>query len=180
MNYTYAETPIGRVLIAGNDEAIHRIHIVATEPAPEWRASREGIVGEACRQLDEYFRGTRKEFDLPLALQGTPFQKAVWHRLTEIPYGETISYAELAQRVGNPKACRAVGTANGANPLPIVIPCHRVIATGGGLGGYAGGLPMKRQLLDLELGGSGNLVGTAPLHRTPRLPQNAQQLLNLG
>ncbi len=102
------------------------------------------------RQLREYFASRRREFELPLAPQGTVFQKAVWRALREIPYGATISYGELARRVGNPKASRAVGSANGANPLPIVIPCHRVIAGKGSLGGLGGGLPTKQALLGLE------------------------------
>src|ERR1700688_3149557 len=102
------------------------------------------------RQLREYFAGKRTEFSLPLAPEGTAFQRSVWRQLQAIPYGETISYGELARRVGNPKASRAVGSANGANPLPIVIPCHRVIAGDGTLGGFGGGLPTKQTLLALE------------------------------
>ena len=107
-------------------------------------------MGETIRQLCEYFAVKRTDFDLPLAPEGTTFQRAVWRQLQEIPYGETISYGELARRVGNPKASRAVGSANGANPLPIVIPCHRVIAGDGTLGGFGGGLPTKQTLLALE------------------------------
>jgi methylated-DNA-[protein]-cysteine S-methyltransferase len=103
------------------------------------------------RQLREYFAGKRAAFDLPLAPEGTAFQRSVWRQLQEIPYGETISYGELARRVGNPKASRAVGSANGANPVPIVIPCHRVIAGDGTLGGFGGGLLTKQTLLTLEL-----------------------------
>jgi len=102
------------------------------------------------RQLREYFAGRRRDFDVRLAPEGTVFQKAVWSALQEIPYGATISYGELARRVGNAKASRAVGSANGANPLPIVIPCHRVIAGDGSLGGFGGGLPSKQALLALE------------------------------
>jgi methylated-DNA-[protein]-cysteine S-methyltransferase len=105
---------------------------------------------EAVRQLDEYFAGTRRRFDLPLAPAGTPFQQRVWQGLTEIPYGETISYAELARRIGRPAAVRAVGAANGRNPLAIVVPCHRVIGSDGRLVGYGGGLPVKAALLELE------------------------------
>lgn len=100
--------------------------------------------------MHDYFAGRRTEFDLPLAPEGTPFQRAVWRQLQDIPYGETISYGELARRVGNPKASRAVGSANGANQIPIVIPCHRVIAAGGKLGGFGGGLRVKQALLELE------------------------------
>ena len=101
-------------------------------------------------KLREYFAGHRKQFDLPLAPQGTAFQKSVWRQLQQIPYGITISYGQLAKRVGNPNAARAVGSANGRNPLPIVIPCHRVIAGGGKLGGFSGGLNVKQILLQIE------------------------------
>ncbi len=109
-----------------------------------------GPLAESVRQLREYFAGRRKDFDLPLAPEGTDFQRKVWRKLQEIPYGETISYGELAKRVGNPKASRAVGSANGKNRIPIVIPCHRVIAGDGGLGGFGGGLTTKEKLLALE------------------------------
>jgi methylated-DNA-[protein]-cysteine S-methyltransferase len=154
VNYHYLDTPIGTVLIAGDAEAILRIAFPKkgkpVRPEPEWEHSAKGPIGEAIRQLRDYFAGRRIEFDLPLAPEGTPFQRAVWRQLQDIPYGETISYGELARRVGNPKASRAVGSANGANPIPIVIPCHRVIAAGGKLGGFGGGLPVKQALLDLE------------------------------
>ena len=154
MNYAYLETPIGALLIAGDDAAVHRISFPqrsrAAKPEPDWQESQRGPVGEAMRQLREYFAGKRAAFDLPLAPEGTAFQRSVWRQLQQIPYGETISYGELARRVGNPKASRAVGSANGANPLPIVIPCHRVIAGDGTLGGFGGGLPTKQTLLALE------------------------------
>ena len=107
-------------------------------------------MADARRQLGEYFEGKRRSFDLSLAPRGTAFQHAVWKQLRAIPYGETISYGTLARRVGNPRAARAVGHANGRNPIAIVIPCHRVIGADGGLVGYAGGLPMKRWLLEHE------------------------------
>lgn len=155
MNYAYLDTPIGTLLITGEDVAVHRITFPqsgrAAKPEPEWQESPRGPVGEAMRQLREYFAGKRAEFDLPFALAGTAFQRSVWRQLQQIPYGETISYGELARRVGNPKASRAVGSANGANPLPILIPCHRVIASDGTLGGFGGGLPTKQTLLALEL-----------------------------
>src|SRR5579872_1493286 len=155
VNYAYLETPIGTLLIAGDDAALRCITFPqqgrAAKPQPEWQESQRGPVGEAMRQLREYFAGERAEFDLPLAPEGTAFQRSVWRQLQEIPYGETISYGELARRVGNPKASRAVGSANGANPLPIVIPCHRVIAGDGTLGGFGGGLQTKETLLALEL-----------------------------
>lgn len=154
MNYAYLDTPIGTLLIAGDADAIHRISFPKrgkpVRPEAGWQASPRGPVAEAMRQLREYFAGRRSAFDLPLAPEGTAFQRAVWRGLQEIPYGTTISYGELARRVGNPKASRAVGSANGANPLPIVIPCHRVIAGDGTLGGFGGGLSTKESLLALE------------------------------
>lgn len=102
------------------------------------------------RELEEYFAGTRRKFTVPFVLRGTPFQRRVWEELCRIPYGKTISYAELARRIGNPKAVRAVGLANGANPIAIIVPCHRVIGANGTLTGYGGGLNTKRFLLDLE------------------------------
>ena len=154
MNYAYCETPIGTLLIAGDSEAIRHIrfpkHGKPVAPEPGWRESAVGPVAEAIRQLREYFKGSRREFDLPLALEGTAFQKKVWRGLQQIPYGKTWSYGELAKRVSNPTASRAVGAANGANRLPIVIPCHRVIGADGTLTGFGGGLPIKKALLDLE------------------------------
>jgi methylated-DNA-[protein]-cysteine S-methyltransferase len=154
MNYCYLESPIGKLLIAGDHEAILQINFAKNgkpaKPEGEWQESQRGPVAQAVRQLREYFAGARTEFDLPLAPHGTEFQRSVWRRLQEIPYGETISYGELARRVGNPKASRAVGAANGQNPIPIVIPCHRVIGANGKLTGFGGGLPTKQALLALE------------------------------
>ncbi|HEY1734319.1 MAG TPA: methylated-DNA--[protein]-cysteine S-methyltransferase [Acidimicrobiales bacterium] len=147
------ESPFGPLVIVGDDESITHLFLPNTglasaggSPGPVPKA-----VGQATTQLDEYFAGTRTAFDLPLRFTtGTAFQQTVWRALAEIPYGETISYAELAAWVGRPSAFRAVGQANGANPLAIVYPCHRVIASGGGLGGYGGGLDLKQKLLALE------------------------------
>ena len=154
MRYGYLDTPIGRLLIVGDDDAVRRIEFPRNgnpgRPEADWQESVRGAVGETIRQLREYFAGRRSEFDLPLAPEGTEFQRTVWNRLREIPYGETISYGELAKRVGNPKASRAVGAANGQNPIPIVIPCHRVIGSNGKLTGFGGGLPVKEALLALE------------------------------
>lgn len=154
MKYCYFESPVGPLLIAGDEDAVQEIRFAksgkASRPNAGWIESRSSSVAEAIRQLKEYFAGKRIDFDLPLAPEGTEFQKSVWKRLREIPYGKTISYSELAKRVGNPKASRAVGSANGKNPIPIVIPCHRVIAADGTLGGFGGGLPVKRALLSLE------------------------------
>jgi methylated-DNA-[protein]-cysteine S-methyltransferase len=120
-------------------------------------ATDPGALGPVRRQLEEYFRGERRVFDLPLDLRGTPFQLRVWAELLRIPYGVTISYGELARRLGNPNLTRAVGAANGANPISIVVPCHRVIGADGSLVGYGGGLPAKRGLLALERPESGRL-----------------------
>lgn len=151
--YTRMESPLGPLLVAGDDEGLRRIEFVnGRKPAqedPRWRADAEPL-GETIRQLSAYFAGELETFDLLLAPAGTPFQLAVWDRLLEIPYGETVSYGELARRVGNPKASRAVGLANGSNPIPIVIPCHRVIGSDGKLTGYGGGLPIKEKLLAME------------------------------
>jgi methylated-DNA-[protein]-cysteine S-methyltransferase len=108
------------------------------------------ILAQAVRELSEYFSGKRKTFDLPLDVEGTSFQKSVWNELSKIPYGKTYSYQDVAMRIRNAKACRAVGTANGRNPLSIIVPCHRVIAADGTLGGYGGGLDIKMKLLELE------------------------------
>jgi methylated-DNA-[protein]-cysteine S-methyltransferase len=154
MNYCYVESPIGKLLIAGDQESVRQINFAKngkpSKPEPDWQESSRGPVAQAARQLREYFAGSRTDFDLPLSPQGTEFQRQVWRRLQEIPYGETISYGELARRIGNPKASRAVGAANGQNPIPIVIPCHRVIGANGKLTGFGGGLPTKEALLALE------------------------------
>jgi O-6-methylguanine DNA methyltransferase len=117
-----------------------------------WDRDSNPVLIQAVGQLEEYFTARRREFQLPLDPRGTPFQRKVWNALLDIPYGETRTYAELARSIGEPKAFRAVGAANGANPISIVIPCHRVISSGGGLGGYSGGVPLKRRLLALESG----------------------------
>ena len=154
MHYAYLDSPAGPILVAGEPDSLRCISFakngVVTQPDPGWTGSLQGAVGEAMRQLREYFAGLRKQFDLPLAPEGTAFQKSVWRQLQQIPYGITISYGQLAKRVGNPNAARAVGSANGRNPLPIVIPCHRVIAGGGKLGGFSGGLNVKQILLQIE------------------------------
>jgi methylated-DNA-[protein]-cysteine S-methyltransferase len=151
------ESPLGPLLLAADDTGLRSIDFVngrppgkrSAYPDPSSRAN-PALLREAIRQLAAYFAGELEIFDLPLAPEGTPFQLAVWRRLSDIPYGETISYGELARRLGNPKASRAVGLANGANPIPIVIPCHRVIGSNGKLTGYGGGLPIKEKLLALE------------------------------
>ena len=146
-------TPIGRLLLAGDEAGLRGISFQSgNRPAAvesEWERSEEPF-REAIAQLDAYFAGLLRRFDLALAPRGTAFQRDVWSALTRIPYGETVSYSELARRIGRPAATRAVGAANGRNPLPIVIPCHRVIGADGSLTGFGGGLPIKRRLLELE------------------------------
>jgi methylated-DNA-[protein]-cysteine S-methyltransferase len=149
-------SPIGELVLEGDDDALTRVVLPASSRASAHAAAKHDpaaaprALADAARQLAEYFAGERTTFELSLRTAGTPFQREVWAALAEIPYGETISYAELAASVARPSAFRAVGSANGANPLAIVVPCHRVITTGGGLGGYAGGLDAKRTLLALE------------------------------
>lgn len=158
LHAAYVESPVGRLLIAVDDDGtVRTISLHGDAAALNAGHLETGPVvwdhplTEPLRaELNEYFRGERQEFDLPLSPAGTAFQLAVWKELVSIPYGETISYLDLAIRIGNRKAVRAVGGANGANPIPILIPCHRVIGAGGSLVGYGGGLPMKEALLALE------------------------------
>jgi methylated-DNA-[protein]-cysteine S-methyltransferase len=148
--YDTLDSPIGELLLAGDGDALTAVHMGGT-PAPGWRRDRSAL-REASDQLQAYFAGDLREFDLALAPRGTPFQRQVWSALREIPYGSTISYAQLAAAVGRPHAARAVGAANGRNPIAVVVPCHRVIGASGALTGYGGGLARKRLLLDLEAG----------------------------
>ena len=147
------DSPIGRLLLAGDGTGLMHVGFQSgprpLRPGAQWAADPAPFRA-ASTQLAEYFAGERRSFDLPLAPRGTAFQRHVWHALTLIPYGHTISYGELARRIGNPSASRAVGLANGANPLPIIVPCHRVIGADGSLTGFGGGLPIKRKLLALE------------------------------
>ena len=153
MVYTQIESPLGPLLLAADDAGLRQILFVngrhPARPESSWKEDRVPL-NDGIRQLHAYFGGELEKFDLPLAPEGTPFQLGVWRSLCDIPYGETISYGELAGRIGNPKASRAVGLANGSNPIPIVIPCHRVIGSNGKLTGYGGGLPIKEKLLALE------------------------------
>lgn len=142
------DSPIGPLVVAGQEGVITHIRFHG-ERDPEWVEDHDPF-REAERQLLAYFAGQRTTFSLSLRPEGTPFQQLVWGALQEIPYGETLSYGELAQRIGKPAAVRAVGAANGANPLPIVIPCHRVIGSNGKLTGFGGGLETKERLLRLE------------------------------
>ena len=159
--YRYHPSPIGELLIAGNQEGLHLIGFPEGKgkvlPSDEWvKDSR--CLPEVEAQLQEYFAGERKEFDLKLCPHGTEFQLQVLNALLQIPYGSTCSYVEIAQKIGRPKAVRAVGSANGRNPIPIIIPCHRVIGADGSLTGFGGGLPTKQFLLALEGKGQQSLA----------------------
>jgi methylated-DNA-[protein]-cysteine S-methyltransferase len=152
--YTYIDTPVGKLMLAGCDD--HGLRYIAFQcgkdamaPKPEWKQSAAPFRAVE-RQLREYFQGKRTAFEIRLHPKGTPFQKAVWKALLDIPYGQTRSYGDIAKAVGRPNAVRAVGLANGRNPLPIIVPCHRVIGANGKLVGYGGGLPVKQALLDRE------------------------------
>lgn len=153
MYYHIMQSPIGDLLLAGDEDALHFVHFQngpsPTQPARDWQRS-DTPFREAMRQLRAYFNGKLQQFDLPLAPEGTEFQMRVWRALRSIPYGETWSYGELARRIRKPTASRAVGAANGRNPIPVIIPCHRVIGANGALTGFGGGLPIKRKLLALE------------------------------
>jgi methylated-DNA-[protein]-cysteine S-methyltransferase len=155
MRYRTIESPIGPLFLAGDDGGLRRLLFAAgrrgVRPEPEWEPDRSTLK-EPVRQLAAYFAGKLRAFDVPLAPEGTPFQQQVWRALCDIPYGETTSYGELAQRIGNARAVRAVGLANGSNPIAIIIPCHRVIGSNGALTGYGGGLPIKKALLEHERG----------------------------
>jgi methylated-DNA-[protein]-cysteine S-methyltransferase len=153
--YTWEESPVGRLLVAGDTAGLRYVLFEAgrskVKPRPGWREDGTPLA-EVIRQLRAYFRGVLRQFDLPLAPEGTPFQRRVWRELLSVPYGETATYGDLAKRLGRPSASRAVGLANGANPISIVIPCHRVIGSNGKLTGYGGGLRTKEWLLGLEQG----------------------------
>jgi methylated-DNA-[protein]-cysteine S-methyltransferase len=159
MLYTIMTSPVGELLLVGDETALRGLHFRdgAYPLAGEYRSAREPF---ACarNQLEQYFAGERRDFELTLALHGPAFHKRVWEALLTIPYGATRSYGQIAAQVGDPGAARAVGYANGRNPIAIVVPCHRVIGADGRLTGYGGGLARKRRLLDLE---SGRLALTA-------------------
>ena len=146
---TTIDSPVGPLLLTSNGSAVTRL-LFDVPPDPTWSTDPDPVLEEAVRQLEEYFAGERRDFDLPLEPAGTPFQLTVWAALRDIPYAATINYGQLAGRVGNPNASRAVGLANGRNPISIVVPCHRVIGANGSLTGYGGGLDRKRILLELE------------------------------
>ncbi|MEA2440367.1 MAG: methylated-DNA-[protein]-cysteine S-methyltransferase [Thermoleophilaceae bacterium] len=143
---TQFSSTVGPLTLEGDDRTLTRIGF--GEPAaPQGDAA---AVASAATQLEQYFAGERTDFDVDLELDGTPFERRVWEEVRAIPYGETATYAEIARRVGRPSACRAVGRANGRNPVAVIVPCHRVVGSDGSLTGYAGGIEMKRALLDLE------------------------------
>jgi methylated-DNA-[protein]-cysteine S-methyltransferase len=154
---TVYKSPLGKLVLESDGKSLTRLRLPG-EPKPPRDDAGADIqfvrdpkpFTAIIAQLDEYFAGTRRKFDLPLAPRGTPFQLKVWRELRKIPYGKTITYAVLAHRAGNDAACRAVGAANGRNPLPIVVPCHRVIGSDGSLTGFGGGIAAKRRLLELE------------------------------
>lgn len=154
MYFCYMPSPVGRLTLAGDEAGLKRIDFESGEAPAGWQEDERSL-REARHQLEDYFAGTRRSFDVPLLPAGTPFQQAVWQALLAIPYGETTSYGEIARRIGRPRAVRAVGAANGANPIPVIIPCHRVIGANGSLTGYGGGLPIKQRLLALERGEAG-------------------------
>ncbi|WP_447965097.1 methylated-DNA--[protein]-cysteine S-methyltransferase [Nitrospira sp. Ecomares 2.1] len=153
VSYWISPSPVGRLLLVGSPDGLHALqfqdgaHPLDIQPA--WTKSREPFHA-ALEQLKEYFDGSRTQFQIALNLQGTCFQRHVWKALQGIPYGRTVSYGEIARQVGSPKASRAVGAANGQNPVSIIVPCHRVIGSSGKLVGYGGGLPIKTALLALE------------------------------
>jgi methylated-DNA-[protein]-cysteine S-methyltransferase len=146
-------TPLGDLLLLGDEQALTSLHLPGLHRVPAGSIESPEPFTTAIAQLDEYFAGERRAFDLPLAPRGGAFDRAVWEQLTAIPYGQTASYGEIARRVGHPDSSRAVGAANGRNPLAIVVPCHRVVGSDGSLTGFAGGLDQKRALLSLEAGG---------------------------
>jgi methylated-DNA-[protein]-cysteine S-methyltransferase len=163
--YTSLDSPIGELLLLGDGHALHGLYMQeGRRPvtiAPQWQRSAAPFTGVRA-QLRAYFAGERLTFDTPLALDGTQFECRVWRALQEIPYGETVSYGEIATRIGQPSAARAVGLANGRNPIAVIVPCHRVIGANGTLTGYGGGLQRKRLLLELERG-QGSLASRSAL-----------------
>ena len=155
--YAYFDSPIQPLLLTSDGTALTGLFMVEHKHGPEigadWTENPDAApFAETKRQLTEYFAGTRRDFDLPLLPQGTEFQRKVWQELRTIPYGGTLSYGELARQIGSPGASRAVGLANGRNPISIIVPCHRVVGANGKLTGYGGGLPRKAALLELETG----------------------------
>lgn len=157
MLYTTIDSPLGEILIGGEEDGLSLVHFQhgrrPKRVGADWTRADEAL-REPRRQLEAYFAGELEQFDLPLRPRGTPFQQTVWQELARIPYGETTTYGELAAKIGRPTASRAVGAANGRNPIAIVIPCHRVIGRNGKLTGYYGGIDLKEKLLTLEHSGA--------------------------
>ena len=153
-------SPFGKMQLDWEDGAVTALKLAPSDACGE---APNALTARVFRQLDEYFAGTRRSFDFPCRAQGTPFQRKVWAALRDIPYGETRSYKQLAEAIGRPNACRAAGMANHANPILIVIPCHRVICADGSPGGYAGGAEMKKALLRLEQAGGAAAIPSAAL-----------------
>jgi methylated-DNA-[protein]-cysteine S-methyltransferase len=151
--HTTTQSPIGPLLLAGDTRGLHLVFFMngrrPKTPHRNWTEDKRPF-RDVIAQLKAYFEGKLRDFDLPLVLKGTDFQLQVWHRLQKIPYGETTSYGAIARELGAPEAARAVGLANGSNPIPIIVPCHRVIGSNGDLTGFGGGLPLKKRLLELE------------------------------
>ncbi|MGB4608952.1 MAG: methylated-DNA--[protein]-cysteine S-methyltransferase [Tissierellia bacterium] len=150
-NFFFYDTDIGKITIAEEDGYITHV-LFGHENLPDSRVNETALLKDAHKQISEYLKGERRSFDLPLSPSGTEFQQRVWKALTGIPYGETVTYEDIARKVGNEKACRAVGMANNRNPISLIIPCHRVIGKNGKLTGYGGGLGIKEYLLKLERG----------------------------
>jgi methylated-DNA-[protein]-cysteine S-methyltransferase len=153
--YTRLKTPLGTLLAIATGGTLVGLHFEGGQHVPEiernWREDPKAVpFAECARQLSEYFAGKRMCFDLPLAPHGTPFQERVWREIARVPHGETITYGELAARAGSPGSARAAGAATGRNPLSLVVPCHRIVGTGGALTGYAGGIGRKEKLLEHE------------------------------
>ena len=149
MNAIELKSPIGKLTLVADGDALVGVYMENYEVPPAERKPSP-VLERAAKQLTEYFAGARESFELKLAPHGTPFQRAVWDALLEIPFGQTVSYAHIARKIGRPAAVRAVGAANGSNPIALIIPCHRVIGSSGALTGYGGGLPRKRWLLGHE------------------------------
>jgi methylated-DNA-[protein]-cysteine S-methyltransferase len=172
--YSYVPSPIGDLFLTSDGDALTGLHMAvhrggsAPRPEPGWRRD-DSALRLVREQLTAYFARELRDFELPLRMDGTPFQRRVWEELRRIPFGATWSYAELARRIGRPGASRAVGSANGRNPVAIVVPCHRVIASDGTLGGYGGGLDRKEWLLQHETVAMGNQTELPPPRRTQRL-----------
>ena len=170
--YELVESPIGLLLLLGDGESLSRVEFDGGQRARAQGSRCKGAFADARAQLAEYFEGSRRSFDLPLIMAGTAFQQLAWRALTEIPYGTTRSYGEQAARLGRPGASRALGAANGRNPIPIVIPCHRLVGHNGELIGFGGGVARKRYLLEHE---AGVVRGSLQFERAPAMERGVQE-----